>query len=88
MALSEQEILREKHSQNYANWNRSLSANRFITTIFSDILADFENTKLILGTFDGKAYYGKASFAELKDAEGTYQIYVSRDDISDDEEKK
>ncbi|MBP6074628.1 MAG: lysine--tRNA ligase, partial [Flavobacterium sp.] len=30
---------------------------------------------------------GKASFAELKDAEGRIQVYVSRDDISDDEEK-
>jgi lysyl-tRNA synthetase class 2 len=30
---------------------------------------------------------GKASFAELKDAEGRIQIYVARDDISTDEEK-
>jgi lysyl-tRNA synthetase class II len=30
----------------------------------------------------GKRIMGKASFAELKDAEGRIQIYVSRDDIS------
>jgi lysyl-tRNA synthetase class 2 len=30
---------------------------------------------------------GKVSFAELKDAEGRIQVYVSRDDISTDEEK-
>jgi lysyl-tRNA synthetase class 2 len=36
--------------------------------------------------FDGKRIMGKASFAELKDAEGRIQVYVSRDDISTDEE--
>jgi lysyl-tRNA synthetase class II len=35
----------------------------------------------------GKRIMGKASFAELKDAEGRIQVYVSRDDISTDEEK-
>ena len=35
----------------------------------------------------GKRIMGKASFAELKDSEGRIQVYVSRDDISDDEEK-
>jgi lysyl-tRNA synthetase class 2 len=34
----------------------------------------------------GKRIMGKASFAELKDAEGRIQVYVSRDDISTDEE--
>jgi lysyl-tRNA synthetase class 2 len=38
--------------------------------------------------FDGKRIMGKASFAELKDAEGRIQVYVSRDDISTDEEKQ
>jgi lysyl-tRNA synthetase class 2 len=38
--------------------------------------------------FDGKTHHGKASFAELKDAEGRIQVYVSRDDISTDEEKQ
>jgi lysyl-tRNA synthetase class II len=37
--------------------------------------------------FDGKRIMGKASFAEEKDAEGRIQVYVSRDDISTDEEK-
>jgi hypothetical protein len=36
----------------------------------------------------GKRIMGKASFAELKDAEGRIQVYVSRDDISTDEEKQ
>jgi lysyl-tRNA synthetase class 2 len=42
---------------------------------------------ILAGRLMGKRIMGKASFAELKDAEGRIQIYVSRDDISDDEEK-
>jgi hypothetical protein len=32
MALSEQEILVEKHSPNYANWIDPYPANEFVTT--------------------------------------------------------
>jgi lysyl-tRNA synthetase class 2 len=42
---------------------------------------------ILAGRLMGKRIMGKASFAELKDAEGRIQIYVARDDISTDEEK-
>jgi hypothetical protein len=43
---------------------------------------------VILGTFDGKTYHGEGFICRIERyAEGRIQIYVSRDDISDDEEK-
>jgi lysyl-tRNA synthetase class 2 len=42
---------------------------------------------ILAGRLMGKRIMEKASFAELKDAEGRIQIYVARDDISTDEEK-
>jgi lysyl-tRNA synthetase class 2 len=57
----------------------------------AEILADFEKYEgkrsCFSRPFDGKTHHGKVSFAELKDAEGRIQVYVSRDDISTDEEK-
>jgi lysyl-tRNA synthetase class 2 len=40
---------------------------------------------ILAGRLMGKRIMGKASFAELKDAEGRIQIYVARDDISTEE---
>jgi lysyl-tRNA synthetase class 2 len=92
MALSEQEILREALTELRKLGIDPYPANRFITTAYSsDILADFEKYEgkevILAGRLMGKRIMGKASFAELKDTEGRIQIYVSRDDISDDEEK-
>jgi lysyl-tRNA synthetase class 2 len=89
MALSEQNI-REKHSQNYANWNRPHPKQIYNYRLFERHPCRFRKYKEgsdSCWTFDGKRIMGKASFAELKDTEGRIQIYVSRDDISDDEEK-
>jgi lysyl-tRNA synthetase class 2 len=36
---------------------------------------------ILAGRLMGKRIMGKASFAELKDAEGRIQIYVARDDF-------
>jgi lysyl-tRNA synthetase class 2 len=63
-----------------------------VTTAYSsEILADFDKYDgkevILAGRLMGKRIMGKASFAELKDAEGRIQIYVARDDISTDEEK-
>ena len=93
MALSEQEILRRKSLTDLRNLGiEPFPANEFETTAYSgDILKDFDK-------FDGKEVVlagrlmsfrdmGNASFAELKDAEGRIQLYVSRDDISTDEAK-
>ena len=93
MALSEQEILRREALTELRNLGiEPYPAAEFITTAYSsEILADFEKYDgkevVLAGRLMGKRIMGKASFAELKDAEGRIQVYVSRDDISTDEEK-
>jgi len=93
MALSEQEILRREALTELRNLGiEPYPAAEFITTAYSsEILANFEKFEgkevVLAGRLMGKRIMGKASFAELKDSEGRIQIYVSRDDISDDEEK-
>ena len=93
MALSEQEILRREALTELRNLGiEPYPAAEFITTAYSsEILADFEKYEgkevVLAGRLMGKRIMGKASFAELKDAEGRIQAYVSRDDISTDEEK-
>ena len=93
MALSEQEILRREALTELRNLGiEPYPAAEFTTTVYSsEILADFEKYEgkevVLAGRLMGKRIMGKASFAELKDAEGRIQIYVSRDDISTDEEK-
>ena len=93
MALSEQEILRRESLQKLRNLGiEPYPAQEFVTTNYSkEILADFEKFDgkevVLAGRLMGKRIMGKASFAELKDAEGRIQIYVARDDISTDEEK-
>ena len=42
---------------------------------------------IIAGRFMSKRIMGKASFAEVQDAHGTIQIYVSRDEICEGEDK-
>lgn len=93
MALSEQEILRREALTELRTLGiEPYPAAEFITTAYSsEILADFEKFDgkevVLAGRLMGKRIMGKASFAELKDAEGRIQIYVSRDDISTDEPK-
>jgi lysyl-tRNA synthetase class 2 len=93
MALSEQEILRREALTELRNLGiEPYPAAEFTTTAYSsEIIANFEKYEgkevILAGRLMGKRIMGKASFAELKDAEGRIQVYVSRDDISDDEEK-
>ena len=93
MALSEQEILRREALTELRNLGiEPYPAQEFTTTAYSkDILENFEKYEgkevVLAGRLMGKRIMGKASFAELKDSEGRIQVYVSRDDISDDEEK-
>jgi lysyl-tRNA synthetase class 2 len=93
MALSEQEILRREALTELRNLGiEPYPAAEFVTTAYtSEILSNFEKFEgkevVLAGRLMGKRIMGKASFAELKDAEGRIQIYVSRDDISNDEEK-
>jgi len=93
MALSEQEILRREALTELRNLGiEPYPAQEFVTTAYSkDILENFEQYEgkevVLAGRLMGKRIMGKASFAELKDSEGRIQVYVSRDDISNDEEK-
>ncbi len=93
MALSEQEILRREALTELRNLGiEPYPAAEFVTTNYStEILTDFEKFEgkevVLAGRLMQKRIMGKASFAELKDAEGRIQIYIARDDISNDEEK-
>lgn len=93
MALSEQEILRREALSELRNLGiEPYPANEFTTTAYStEILENFEKFDgkevVLAGRLMGKRIMGKASFAELKDSEGRIQVYVSRDDVSNDDEK-
>lgn len=93
MALSEQEILRREALTELRNLGvEPYPANEFVTTAYStEILENFEKFEgkevVLAGRLMGKRIMGKASFAELKDSQGRIQVYISRDDVSDDEEK-
>lgn len=91
MALSEQEILRrEALSELRAMGIEPYPANEFPVNAHSgDILVNFEAYEgrevVLAGRIMSRRIMGKASFAELKDAQGRIQVYISRDDISRDE---
>jgi len=93
MALSEQEILRREALTELRNLGiEPYPAAEFTTTAYTtEILENFEKFDgkevVLAGRMMSRRVMGKASFAELKDAEGRIQVYVSRDDISNDEEK-
>lgn len=93
MALSEQELLRREALQQLRNLGiEPYPAQEFKVTHHSkDIIENFEALEgkevVLAGRMMSRRIMGKASFAEIKDAEGRIQVYVSRDDISNDEEK-
>jgi lysyl-tRNA synthetase, class II len=93
MALSEQEILRREALTELRTLGiEPYPANEYVVTANSkEILSHFEKFEgkevVLAGRLMGKRIMGKASFAELKDSEGRIQVYISRDDISDDDEK-
>jgi lysyl-tRNA synthetase class 2 len=90
MALSDKEILRREALTELRNLDVEPypAAN---LSMYSRNKTDFEKYEgkevVLAGQFDGKHHGKKTSFVELKDAEGRIQVYVSRDDISTDEEK-
>lgn len=95
MALSEQEIGRRESLTKL----RALGIDPFpaaeyvVTHKTPEILAGFEQNPddykevCLAGRLMSRRIMGKASFAELLDSEGRIQIYVSRDDICDGEDK-
>jgi lysyl-tRNA synthetase, class II len=93
MVLSEQEMLRREALTELRKLGIDpYPANEFVVTATStEILNNFEKFEgkevVLAGRLMGKRIMGKASFAELKDAEGRIQVYLARDDISQDEER-
>jgi lysyl-tRNA synthetase class 2 len=95
MALSEQEIGRRESLTKL----RELGIDPFPAAEYvvshksSEILANFDANPdafqevSLAGRLMSRRVMGKASFAELLDSEGRIQIYVSRDDICDGEDK-
>jgi lysyl-tRNA synthetase class 2 len=91
MQLSEQELVRrEKLSQ-----LRAMNINPYPAALFpldhnsKQIKEGFEEGKkvVIAGRLMSRRIQGKASFAELQDAEGRIQVYFNRDEICAGEDK-
>jgi len=93
MALSEQEIIRREALTKI----EELGINPYPSELFevdnysTVIKENFDTLEgkdvTIAGRLMMKRIMGKASFAELQDAQGRIQIYVSRDEICPDENK-
>ncbi len=91
LKLSEQEIVRRESLQKL----RDLGINPYpadlfpVDTLSTDIKTNFEEGKQvnIAGRMMSRRIMGKASFAEIQDSEGKIQIYVSRDEICEGEDK-
>ena len=86
MQLSEQEIIRREKLQQLRDLGiEPYPAEEFVVTSNSkEIKEKYEEGKIVklAGRMMSVRVMGKASFAELQDAEGRIQIYVSREDIS------
>jgi len=92
MSLSEQEIIRRQALGQLRSLGiEPYPAQEFkFTNYSSEILDNFDSLEgkevVLAGRLMSRRIMGKASFAELKDSKGRIQIYVSRDDISNDAE--
>ncbi len=91
MQLSEQEIVRrEKLHKLRALGINPYPANLYpVNNLSKAIKNDFEEGKkvVIAGRLMSRRIQGKASFAELQDAEGRIQVYFNRDEICQGEDK-
>ena len=91
MQLSEQEIVRrEKLDKLRALGINPYPADLFPVDMYSkQIKENYEEGKkvIIAGRLMRKKIQGKASFAEIQDAEGRIQIYLNRDEICPEEDK-
>lgn len=95
LELSEQEIIR----RNSMNELRAMGiepypAAEYITNTFStDIKANFKDDAeplqvSVAGRIMTRRIMGKASFVELQDSKGRIQVYITRDDICQEEDKE
>ena len=94
MELSEQEQLRRESLSGLRNLGIDpYPAAAYQVTALSDIIkSDFKDDAprwevTIAGRIMSRRIMGKASFVELQDSVGRIQLYITRDDISTDEEK-
>ncbi len=91
MQLSEQELVRREK----LNSLRGLGINPYPAALYpidhtsETIKSTFEEGKkvIIAGRLMSRRIQGKASFAELQDAEGRIQVYFNRDEICPGEDK-
>ncbi|TCK65259.1 lysyl-tRNA synthetase class II [Winogradskyella wandonensis] len=91
MQLSEQEIVRREKLDKL----RALGINPYPADLYpvnhtsKQIKSNFEEGKqvIIAGRLMSRRIQGKASFAELQDAEGRIQVYFNRDEICTGEDK-
>ncbi|MGB5943709.1 MAG: lysine--tRNA ligase [Leeuwenhoekiella sp.] len=91
MQLTEQEIVRREKLAALREMNIDpYPANEFITTdTTTGIKNNYSEGKevIIAGRLMTRRIQGKASFAELQDAEGRIQVYFNRDEICPGEDK-
>ena len=91
MIRSEQETIRLGSLQRIRDLGiNPFPAEEFIVSHRSNDLSDnFEVDKEVTmaGRLMSRRIMGKASFAELKDSEGTFQLYINRDEICSGEDK-
>jgi lysyl-tRNA synthetase class 2 len=91
MQLSELEIIRREKLQQL----RTMGINPYPADLYpvsetsKNIKTDFEEGKnvIIAGRLMSRRIQGKASFAELQDAEGRIQVYFNRDEICSGDDK-
>ncbi|MGN0210705.1 MAG: amino acid--tRNA ligase-related protein, partial [Muribaculaceae bacterium] len=94
LELSEQEIIRRNSLQSLRDMGiEPYPAAEFVVTGHSDeIKAGFSDEAeprqvSIAGRIMSRRIMGKASFAEIQDANGRIQVYISRDEICPGEDK-
>ncbi len=95
LELSEQEIIRRKSLEelNKLGINAYPAAEYKNTHFSSEIKQKFDPEKenlqevSIAGRIMSRRIMGKASFAEIQDAEGRIQVYLNRDDLCPGEDK-
>lgn len=92
MQLSEQEIIRREKLEKLTQMGiNAFPANEYtITDTTQSIKNNFEEGKKVklAGRLMSRRIQGKASFAELQDAEGKIQVYFNRDEICPGEDKE
>lgn len=92
MQLSEQEIIRREKLEKLTQMGiNAFPADEYtITDTTQSIKNNFEEGKKVklAGRLMSRRIQGKASFAELQDAEGKIQVYFNRDEICPSEDKE